>query len=271
MKDLFNGASNDNQRVQWLSERLVKEIQEEYKNQIELVSLKANLEKATEEYETLKKDIGQERSFRHKLEGVSQDLQRQNKQIIEDSHVFAEEEKKQRMELSQYFQTAIGEISQKLEDSERERLAHVQFNEHLKEKMKELIEQVEQNDNYYKKILDETSAELDTKKTELEAPPTEEEAKMREELEEYKGKFEEFQSSLLGSNNSFVEFKKDMDSKSKAFKRLQKLNFDLNKKITDSKQVIESLKKEREELDRNAEATRQALQKLNELKAKLSG
>lgn len=235
-----------------------------------MVAQKSTLQQATEESDALKRDITAEKSTKNKLEALYSDLQRQNKQILTDSHQFAEDERQQRIELSTYFKDSINEISHKLEQSEHERLAHVQFSEHLQEKMKELLEQVEKNDNYYKELLDEVSGELDEEKIKLEAPPTAEEETMREELEGYKLKFEHFQNSLSGSNDNFGQFRKDMDTRTKAFKKAQKHNFELTRKINDSNEMIANMKREREELTAGQETLRQALAKLQQLKQKLS-
>ena len=270
VEDLFISAANDNERVQWLSERLLKEIQEEYENQIELVTLQASLEKATEEHEALKEKIAHEREARHKLEGMSQDLLQENKQIIENRQAVAEEEKKRFQKLFQYFQTAIAEISQKLEYTRQERRAHENRNKSLKEEMRKLTEEVEEMKKLTVEV-EEITAELKATKIELEAPPTEEETKSREELEEYRRMFEEFRNSPLGPRHNLVEFKKSMDSKSMAFKRLHTANLYFKKKVINSQLAIENLRKEREDLDRRIAAANRALQELDEIKANLSG
>ncbi|CAG9327898.1 unnamed protein product [Blepharisma stoltei] len=269
IKKLADGYQDPEQRIKVLGERLLKEIQEAGKWEIELLASRENLEIETEENERIKNDLQKEKQLRKKLENFCHELQAQNRQIIDESRKIAEEEKQKRISLSQNFQISITEISQKLEQNNQERVQLLQYHELLREKLKELIEHVEKQDEKFKGELETKTKMLEEYKSQLEAPPTEEENEMRKQLEEYKARFEEFQESLVNSNEQFGNFKKDMDGKAKQLRQIQKDSQEVKKRLIESEETFQSMQREVQEHEKAKAAMLKDITKLETLKSTL--
>lgn len=254
------------QKVRILGERLLKEIEAAAKSEVELFLERGNFETQNDENERIKADHAKEKSQRHNLESLCQEMQRQNKQIMEDSNKIANEEKQKRVILAQNFQTSITEITQKLEENNQERIQLLQFHELLRDRLKQLIDHVEQQDDKFKQELEEKTKLLEDYRALLEAPPNEREIEMRKQLAEYKDKFEVFQESLLNSNEQFGGFKKDMDSKAKQLRQIQKDSHDIKKRLIESEETLKNMRREAEHHEKEKEGILQQIAKLENFK-----
>lgn len=121
IKSLYDRATNPTERANVVYERLNKEILESYKMEEELDTLQRKLESASKEKDQIASELAHEKQLRSKLEDVCRDLQKQNKQILDDSKSQADQEKKQRMEYVNEVQKELDELSQKMQLTNRER------------------------------------------------------------------------------------------------------------------------------------------------------
>jgi chromosome segregation ATPase len=121
IKSLYDRATNPIERGNVVYERLNKEILECYKMEEELDTLQRKLESASKEKYQIASELAHEKQLRSKLEDVCRDLQKQNKQILDDSKSQADQEKKQRMEYVNEVQKELDELSQKMQLTNRER------------------------------------------------------------------------------------------------------------------------------------------------------
>lgn len=269
LKTLYNGTSGD-RRVQLLSERLTKEISDEYKLENELLSSRISYESSMQEHEKLKQDCAHEKSLKQKADNLCNDLQNKHKQIVEDANKGSEEERQKRIAITQEYQNELNERQRKLEEVCYQRAEYTKYNELLKEKMTELLGFVEERDKNFSSLLEEKNKEIDEFKSKAEEKPSDEEEKLKDELEEYKKKFEDFQSSLTQSNVQFANFKKEMEAKSKMFKNLQKENSQLKARQNEFGQSLPTLREEVEILRESVKKYENDISKATELKKKLS-
>lgn len=270
LNTLYSKTSGD-RRVQLLSERLTKEINEEYKLEAELLTSRLSCESSTQEYERLKQDCASEKSLKQKAENLCNDLQNKHKQIVEDANKGTDDERQKRIALTQDYQNELTERQRKLEEVCYQRAEYTKYNELLKEKMTELLGFVEERDKNFSSLLDEKNKEIEEFKLKAEEKPSDEEEKLKEELEEYKKKFEDFQNSLTQSNVQFANFKKDMEGKTKLVKKLQKENQQLKAKENEFGQSLPTLREEVEILKESVKKHESDISKALELKKKLSG
>ena len=269
IKSLYDETSGE-RRAQLLYDRLVKEINDEFKLESELISSRQALESSTQEQEKLKQDFLYEKSGKQKLEAYCTDLRNRHNQIIEDANKLSEEERQRRMQISTTYQTDLTQQTKKLEEVCYQRAEYSKYNEMLKEKMKELMGFVEERDKTFEAMLEEKTKELEEYKAKAEVKPNPEEDHLRGELEEYKKKFEDFQNSLTESNQHFSTFKKDMDTKAKLLKKLQKDNLDLKKREAESLGTLKELREEAERLENMKSKMTNDIIKLNDLKTRLT-
>ena len=268
LKELNNSTSGD-RRVQLLSERLAKEVNEEYKLENELLTSRTNYENSVIEHERLKQDCANEKSLKQKAEHLCNDLQNKHKQIVEDANKGSEDERLKRISITQEYQNELNERQRKLEEVCYQRAEYGKYNELLREKMTELLGFVEERDKNFTALLDEKNKEIEEYKTRAEEKPSEEEEKLKEELEVYKKKFEDFQTSLTQSNVQFANFKKEMDGKTKLFKSLQKENQQLKQREQEFGQTLPTLREEVQILRESIMKYESGISKAKELKKKL--
>lgn len=188
-----------------------------------------------------------------KLESLCRELQKHNKQIKEEAQGHADEEDRKRKELSQKFQSTIGDITAQMTENHKQNQQLKQDNMDLALKMKGLVEQYEVREQHIEKVLkakqlelqlveakvtqqsivvqDEMENNLKEKQGALEESLVykkkceellQTETELRSQLALYTDKFEEFQNTLAKSNEVFATFKKDMDTMTKTIRKLEK-------------------------------------------------
>ena len=269
IKSLYDQTVGE-RRAQLLYDRLLKEINDEYKFEFELISSRQALELSVQEHEKFKQDFLYEKSGKQKLETYCTDLRNRHNQIIEDANKLSDDERQKRLEISTHFQNELTQQSRKLDEACHHRAEYTKYNEMLKEKMKELLGFVEERDKTFAAMLEEKSKELEEYKAKAEVKPNPEEDCLRGELEEYKKKFEDFQNSLTESNQHFSTFKKDMDTKAKMLKKVQIDNLDLKKREGESMSTLKELREEVGRMENVKAKITNDIIKLNDLKNRLA-
>ncbi|KAK4366585.1 hypothetical protein RND71_014465 [Anisodus tanguticus] len=224
-------------------------------------------------------------AVRDKLESLCRELQRQNKVLMDECKRVSSEGQNLRLDLSNKFQDAIKDVSNKLEEQKDECLLQLKENEMLKSKLKQLADQYTLSEQQFANKLKQKSLELqlaDLKTKQHQEKLQKEQSQMkiyadqvsqllateknlRLQLTADGEKFQEFQEALLKSNGVFETFKQDIEKMAKSIKELKKENAFLKGKCDKSDVTLIELAEEREFLKKQLEKTRNQKEKLEAL------
>lgn len=203
-----------------------------------------------------------------KLETLCRELQRQNKQVLEDAKRQAVDEHTKRQELSTKFHNTIKEITDKMEEQAEERLRQFKESEMLRENLKNLKEQYQIREQHYATQMKAKDLERQLLEAKLKqqadialqealkaqaykeqiASMVKTEGELRNQLSLYAEKFEQFQDTLTKSNDVFTTFKQEMERMTKTIKQREKENGILKKKSEQSDVTLIELVEERNSL-----------------------
>ncbi|XP_016451447.1 uncharacterized protein LOC107776127 isoform X1 [Nicotiana tabacum] len=224
-------------------------------------------------------------AVRDKLESLCRELQRQNKVLMDECKRVSTEGQNLRLDLSNRFQDAIKEVSNKLEEQKDECLLQLKENEMLKSKLKQLADQYTLSEQQFanklkQKNLELQLANLKTKQHEEKLKQEQSQMKiyadqvsqllateknLRLQLTADGEKFQQFQEALLKSNEVFETFKQDIEKMAKSIKELKKENAFLKGKCDKTDVTLIELAEERELLKKQLEKTRNQKEKLETL------
>uniref|UniRef100_A0A0V0I8T7 Putative beta-taxilin-like n=1 Tax=Solanum chacoense TaxID=4108 RepID=A0A0V0I8T7_SOLCH len=224
-------------------------------------------------------------AVRDKLESLCRELQRQNKVLMEECKRVSSEGQNLRLDLSNKFQDAIKDVSNKLEEQKDECLLQLKENEMLKSKLNQLADQYTLSEQQFANKMKQKSLELqlaDLKIKQHEEKSQQEQSQMkiyadqvsqllateknlRLQLTADGEKFQQFQEALLKSNEVFETFKQDIEKMAKSIKELKKENAFLKAKCDKSDVSLIELAEEREFLKKQLEKTRNQKEKLEAL------
>ncbi|XP_019194452.1 PREDICTED: beta-taxilin-like [Ipomoea nil] len=224
-------------------------------------------------------------AVRDKLESLCRELQRQNKILMDECKKVSTEGQNLRLDLSNRFQEAIKEVSNKLEEQKDECLSQLKENEMLKIKLKQVVDQYALTEQQYAQKLKQKDLELQI--AELKIKQHEEklvqgqsqmklyaeqvsqllttEKSLRLQLTADGEKFQQFQEALLKSNEVFETFKQEIEKMGKSLKELKKENTFLKSKCDKSDMTLIELVEEREHLKMQLEKTRNQKERLESL------
>ncbi|KAL6980390.1 hypothetical protein U1Q18_022032 [Sarracenia purpurea var. burkii] len=224
-------------------------------------------------------------NVRDKLESLCRELQRQNKMLMDECKRVSAEGQNLRLDLSNKFQDAIKEVSNKLEGQKDECLSQLNENEMLRSKLKQLAEQYALSEQQYAQKLKQKTLELqiaDLKIQQHEEKLVQEHSQMKFYAEQVSQllateknlrlqltadgeKFQQFQETLVKSNEVFETFKQEIEKMAKSIKELKKENTTLKSKCEKSDITLIELVEERERLKKQLEKVRNQKEKLESL------
>ncbi|XP_075513547.1 uncharacterized protein LOC142548849 [Primulina tabacum] len=224
-------------------------------------------------------------AVRDKLESLCRELQRQNKMLMDECKRVSSDGQNLRTDLSNKFQDAIKEVSNKLEEQKDECLSQLKENEMLKTKLKQLVDQYALSEQQHAQKLKQKTLELqlaDLKHRQQEEKLKQEQSQMKPYAEQVaqllateknlrlqltadSEKFQQFQEALLKSHEVFETFKQEIEKMAKSIKELKKENTFLKSKCEKSDVTLIELADERERLKKQLEKTRNQKEKLESL------
>ncbi|KAI3458986.1 hypothetical protein Pfo_015649 [Paulownia fortunei] len=224
-------------------------------------------------------------AVRDKLESLCRELQRQNKLLMDECKRVSTEGQNLRLNLSNKFQDAIKEVSNKLEEQKDECMSQLKENEMLKTKLKQLVDQYALSEQQHAQQLKQKTLELqlaDLKLQQHEEKLKQEQSQMKLYAEQVAQllateknlrlqltadgeKFQQFQEALLKSNEVFETFKQEIEKMAKSIKELKKENTFLKSKSEKSDVTLIELAEERERMKKQLEKTRNQKEKLESL------
>ncbi|KAJ8314882.1 hypothetical protein KUTeg_007032 [Tegillarca granosa] len=224
-----------------------------------------------------------------KLESLCRELQKHNQVIRQESLQRAREEDEKRKEISNKFQTAIGEIQQQMQDHHDRNMKLREENQELAGKLKQFIEQYETREKQVEKVMQHRELEqklADAKLQQANAILQEEQERSKKEKEllflqasegqkkatlleaqlgMYKESYEEFQSTINKSNDMFQKFKTDMDKMSKKVKKLEKEGAAWKSKWEKSNKALIEMAEDKTKSDQERQILMNKIQKLESL------
>lgn len=224
-------------------------------------------------------------AVRDKLESLCRELQRQNKMLMDECKRVSSESQNLRLDISNKFQDAIKEVSDKLEGQKDECISQLKENEMLRIKLKQLADQYTLSEEQHAQKLKQKTLELqlaDLKLKQQEEKLIQEQSQMKLYAEQVSQlltteknlrlqltadgeKFQQFQEALLKSNEVFETFKQEIEKMAKSIKELRKENESLKSKSKKSDISLIELVEEREHLKKQLEKTRNQKEKLEAL------
>ncbi|XP_027111540.2 uncharacterized protein [Coffea arabica] len=181
-------------------------------------------------------------AVRDKLESLCRELQRQNKTLMDECRRVSTESQNLRQDLSNKFQDAIKEVSNKLDEQKDECLSQLKENEMLKYKLKELADQYALSEQQHAQKLKQKELELqlaDLKLKQHEEKLVQEQSQMKLYAEQVShllateknlrlqltadgDKFQQFQEALMKSNEVFETFKQEIEKRELLKKQLER-------------------------------------------------
>lgn len=230
---------------------------------------------AMKEKEQLQSESNRSILAKSRLENLCRELQRQNKAVKEESLSKIKEEEEKRKEIANKFQATLNEIMQLVQDNQERNVQLKTENSELASKLKSLMNHYESWEKNIHKIIQQKELEIQlmTAKfaqsnlefnheketflnekqqliqmlTELQKrgiESSQNEVQLRAELGMYTSKYQEFQDVLTKSNDTFSNFKKDMEKMSRQIKKLEKETIQWKMKWETSNKSLQALTQE---------------------------
>mmetsp|Transcript_14421 Transcript_14421/g.34149 ORF Transcript_14421/g.34149 Transcript_14421/m.34149 type:complete len:294 (-) Transcript_14421:133-1014(-) len=173
---------------------------------------------------------------------LCRELQKQNKQVAEESRQVAEAEQQKRQEMSDKFGETVKDITKRLDEHSAERTKQLEENEDLRNKLKSLLEQFDVQQSHWEKQLHAKDLEVQLAEAKLKQQQEacgaleakaqhfaqqievmkQTEDGLRQQLDTYGTKFQEFQETLTQSNEVFGKMKSDSEKQAKLVRSLTK-------------------------------------------------
>ncbi|XP_076921072.1 uncharacterized protein LOC143582371 isoform X2 [Bidens hawaiensis] len=224
-------------------------------------------------------------SMRDKLESLCRELQRQNKMLMDECKRVSSESQNLRLELSNKFQEAIKDVTNKLEEQRDDSLTQLKDNEMLRNQLKQKEDQIVLIEQQHAHQLKQKTLELqiaDLKNQQHEENLVKEQSQMKLYAEQVSQllateknlrlqlnadgeKFQQFQDALVKSNEVFETFKQEIEKMTKSIKELKKENTFLKSKTEKADITLIQLVEERERMKKQLEKTKNQKEKLESL------
>ncbi|XP_048391871.2 beta-taxilin [Stegostoma tigrinum] len=230
------------------------ELLEEYRGeQKQRKLLQRKLDHQSREKDQLQSEHSRAVLARSKLESLCRELQRHNKTLKEESLLRAREEEEKRKEVTKHFQDTLMDIQAQIDQHSQRNVKLCEENTELASKLKTVIEQYETREEHFEKAFKHKDLQqqlMDAKLAQAQELikdaeerhqrekdyllnqasewklqtniMKEQETLLRAQLKLYAEKFEEFQGTLTKSNETFSNFKQDMEKMTKRMKKLEK-------------------------------------------------
>lgn len=224
-----------------------------------------------------------------KLESLCRELQKHNQTIRQESLQRAKEEDEKRKEISQKFQTTIGEIQTQMQENHERNKQLREENYDLANKLKKFIEQYEVREKQVEKVIQHRELEqklADAKLEQASAILMEEQGRNQKEkemliiqateymkkmqlkeaeLNMYKERYEEFQTTIKRSEEMFTKFKTEMDKMSKRCKKVEKEGASWKSKWDNANKALLAMAEEKTKYDKERPLLVGKIQKLESL------
>lgn len=280
------------ERLQALVVKYAEQLEEKKTLEANAKGLERRLAVVQREREQLQAENGKGVLARSRLEELCRELQRQNKQVKEESQRKVREEEERRKEVAGKFQGTLSEVSallqqnneknNKLRDENAEMARRLQTlcdqyalrEQHLEKLAKQYDierqlneakltkERVDHADEKEKMLREKQQLLLDLTEYQKKCQGMQaEEMALRHQLSMYTDKYDDFQKALAQSNRTFGGFKEQMDAMTKKLKNLEKETQTWKQRWEKSNKALMDMAGEKQSRDASlAAATKQVAQ-----------
>jgi chromosome segregation ATPase len=204
------------------------------------------------QYEVVAGNLDKTNIMNNKLSLLCKELQKSNKEISEE-----------KLQLHEKVTKLVGEISEKMEKTNRDAMEIHEENVRLRDHLKQLTDMVQKRDEYKNQLdkahdiekqlheaqLKELHARLEKTTAELKES-LHRELSLREQVEAYAGKFDEFGKAIASSHELFEDMKKTQGTMMQKIRTLEKEKQQLKDKEGKSDLAVIELTKKNATLER---------------------
>ncbi|GAX74204.1 hypothetical protein CEUSTIGMA_g1653.t1 [Chlamydomonas eustigma] len=285
-------------KIAYVQSKYTIQVTEFLKMEKHYLEVQKELDTVTKERDKVQVELRKTNTLRDRLEELCRQLQRENRDILEESKRRQEDELKQRQAIQQKFSQAIEDVTSKMDIQQAERARQAEENEALRVKLGDVLQQfdtytqlitskdlevklsnakLEQQQALSTQILaridllqnanDSLSKMNEVMKEELEhhfavkqqnAFLQEANKDLKTQLDTYADRFSEFHSTITKSNEAFVTLRKEMDSSNKKRSHLLKEHEVLKRRHEKSEEENTLLRKQMERIKVAATITSEA-------------
>lgn len=136
-------------RLQFLQSRYTQQATDLLKTEKQYFEVVKEMDAVTREKDKVQADLKKANTLKDKLEELCRQLQREVKEVAEESKRRNEEELKQRQVLQQRFTQAINDVSAKMDQHQQERMKQIAENDALRDRLNQFLEQFELQEKQY--------------------------------------------------------------------------------------------------------------------------
>ncbi|GLI64714.1 hypothetical protein VaNZ11_008074 [Volvox africanus] len=289
--DRTNSAED---RITFIQQKYTQQLSELLRLERQLLDLQREHETVTKEKDKVQSELKKTNILKDKLEELCRQLQKEAREVADDSRRRHEEELRQRQALQAKFTQAINDVSEKMDAQATERARQLAENEELKAKLDAFLTQFESFNALVQRkdlelqlasargeqatalaaqlqqrvdLLQETNskyaAAMETIKPQIQELETLRQRnavlvaakdELQTQLEHYANKFAEFQETLTKSNETFASLRDQMEVGAKARAVLTRERDEARRRAEANDQTIVMLVEDRLQLKQQVEA-----------------
>lgn len=246
-------CSSDEEKIKKLAHKLCESTDHQRILESQMRNQEKMIAQLIKEKENFQSEHSRTLLGRSRLESLCRELQRQNRSVKEEALSKIKEEEDKRREVASKFQATLNEVLSVVQENQGRNDQLKAENLDLLDKLKAILSHYELWEASVQKLIQQKDLEvklltakmahnnelvnqerdrsanekeiLFNKITDLQEKAVlmdNTEAHLKEEISAYKCKYDEFQKVLTKSNDTFSQFKKDMDKMSKQMKKLDR-------------------------------------------------
>eukprot|EP00195_Chlamydomonas_chlamydogama_P002600 CAMPEP_0202917346 /NCGR_PEP_ID=MMETSP1392-20130828/70782_1 /ASSEMBLY_ACC=CAM_ASM_000868 /TAXON_ID=225041 /ORGANISM="Chlamydomonas chlamydogama, Strain SAG 11-48b" /LENGTH=499 /DNA_ID=CAMNT_0049610073 /DNA_START=34 /DNA_END=1533 /DNA_ORIENTATION=+ len=293
LKYVSDKQNSDEDRVTYIQSKYTQQVTEFLRMEKHYLEVQRDLEVVTKERDKVQTELKKANALRDKLEELCRQLQKENREVVEESKRRCEDEMKHRQALQTKFSAALNDVAVKMDQQHEERVKQMAENDALKVKLGEVVAQfdtftallnkkdlevqlaaakLEQQQEVNKQLaarselLQQANEQLskthEAVGKELEgcialkeqnAVLMDTNKELRAQLDSYFTKFAEFQSTLTKSNQMFDGLKKEIEKQHKVRATLSKERDDIRKRAEKAEAGLVALVEENSMLKKQVE------------------
>lgn len=272
LKEQLDAIPSESEKVKLLERKFLEKVHQCNTADRKVDNLQRSLEVAQRDKDNLTNELSRTNAVKSKLETLCKELQKQNKNVLEQSKQISTDEQRKRQELSEKFSETIKDVQNKIANHDEERVKQDQENIKLREQLQSFINQYEVRDKHFEHQLKAKDLECQLAEAKLRQAEelsnkaieradlyrqqalglAEREVVLKEQINTYSEKFKELQETLTKSNEVFTSFKKDSDKMQKRIKASEKERLTAEKLAQKSIKELQEVNERHEALKKEA-------------------
>lgn len=147
-------------RLQYLQTKYTQQVADQGRLEKQLLTVQQELDTAGKDRDKAQSELKKANMLKDRLQELCRQLQRENRDVMEDCKKRAEEEHKQRAGLQQRFTDAINDVTSKMDQQQQERAKQIAENDALREKLTGFLQQYELQEAHFAQQLHSKDLEV---------------------------------------------------------------------------------------------------------------